>query len=456
MGSRQRQRGAFLVLAAILMAVLLGMAALGIDVGRVYALRSEMQNAVDAATLAAAAELDSGADARARGRSAARALLQHDSRFATVTGLLGDAALPDSAFHFYCHIHAKYDPPTPVSPAYCSASPDSDGRHPASNDAEAHYVRVDLDPALAAGRFRLSLIFLPVLSALGVQTPSVVQEQARAIGGRNFYTCNVPPIAICDPFEGTGTTFRAAMRPGDGVKLTAGGSGSWTPGNFGFLTPPNGDTGAPAASRLLANENNAGCNTPFITTEPGVMSGPTIRGINTRFDQYSATFNHSWNENPPAPNVVDYPRDTTFRSDTRFGYGDWDFNSYWSGAHPGLMAPNGWSSLNRPSRWAVYNWELDNGRVPSVAPTYAGVPTASHVNAGSVRERRLISVAVVSCQAMDLGGRSSGAIRDPDGYARFFLFRRADDSPNQAIWGEYEGWEDAGSNRYHVEVQLYD
>jgi len=44
MPGRARQRGAFLVLAAFLMAVLLGIVALGIDVGRLYALRSEMQN----------------------------------------------------------------------------------------------------------------------------------------------------------------------------------------------------------------------------------------------------------------------------------------------------------------------------------------------------------------------------------------------------------------------------
>lgn len=450
MTGRQSQRGAFLVLAAILLAVLLGMAALGIDVGRVYALRSEMQNAVDAAALAAAAELDARADARERAIAAARNLLEHDSRFASVAALLGTDALPDSAFTFYCTVGARYDPP--YNPLYCSGSSDAQGRYLATSDLETHYVKVDLDPALAADRFRVGLIFLPVLSALGIQTPTEVAEQAHALGGRNSYTCNVPPIAICDPFEGSGTTFRDAMRPGAGIELRSSGSGQWTQGNFGFLTPPDGSNGAAATSKLLANENTAGCNSPFIKTEPGAMAGPTTHAINTRFDDYGGSFNGKWRQYPPAPNVVDYPHDaTTLSLDDRFGNGDWDFDGYWSSNHPALGAPNGWSNLNRPTRWDVYNWELDNGAVPS-----AGQPAPGHVTAGSVRNRRLVTVAVVSCQAMDLGGRSEGPVREPDGYARVFFYRHADGPPNLRAWGEFEGWEDAGSDKYHVDIQLYE
>lgn len=455
MGPRSRQRGAFLVIAAILMAVLLGVVALGIDVGRLYALRSEMQNAVDAAALAAAAELDATAGSRDRARAAARSLLQHDSRFANVATLLGDAGLPDGAFTFYCLIGARYDPE--FSTTYCADDPDGAGRYYASSDTDAHYVRVVLDPGQAASRFRLQLLFLPVLSAIGVNTQSVVSVSAGALGGRNFYTCDVPPMAICDPFEGSGTTFKAAMRPGDGIELRGSGSGQWTTGNFGFVTPPNGATGASALAELIANENGLGCSAPYIHTEPGAMAGPTTNAFNTRFDQYSGSFNNKWAQYPPAPNVVDYPHDATKRAiDDRFGNGDWDFSGYWSAAHPGVTAPSGWSNLNRPSRWQVYNHEIDNGMVPNVAPTYAGRPNASHVSAGSVKNRRLITIAIVSCTAMNLGGRSEGAIRDPDGYAKIFLYRKADGPPNLRAWGEYVEWEDAGGDKFHVDVQLYE
>jgi hypothetical protein len=153
---------------------------------------------------------------------------------------------------------------------------------------------------------------------------------------------------------------------------------------------------------------------------------------------------------------VDYPHDATTRSiDDRFGNGDWNFDAYWSAAHPGVAAPNGWSNLNRPARWDVYNYEIDNSLVPDTAP-HLGRPTPGHVSAGSVPKRRLISVAIVSCATMGLGGSSGGPVRAPDGYAKIFYYRKADGPPNLRAWGEYVGWEEASSDTYHVDVQLYE
>jgi hypothetical protein len=454
---KPRQQGAVLVLAAVLIAVLMGIAALAIDVGRAYSLRSEMQNAVDAAALAAAAELDTGSNARDRAMAAARNLLQHDSRFASVAALLGPEGLPDSAFTFYCLIGAKYDPA--FDTIYCTDTPAPEGgnRYLATSDKEAHYVRLALDPALVADHFRLRLLLLPALNAMAIQAPSVIAENARATGGRNFYSCAVAPMAICDPFEGSGTSFKDAVPTGTGIQLRGKGSGQWTQGNFGFLLPPSGGTGAKSVAAFLADESGGGCSDPYVSTQPGAMANSTTDGINTRFDQYSSLFKNGWTKYPPAPDVVDYPGDaSTLAIDNRFGRGDWDFNTYWNNAHPGLPAPNGWSNLNRPLRWQVYNWEISNGKVPNIAPAYAGRPKASHVSAGSVATRRLVTVAVLSCAAMQLQGRSGGPVRNPDGFAKMFLYRQADGPPNLAAWGEYVKWIDVGDSDYHKEVLLYE
>lgn len=459
MAGRSRQRGAFLVLAALLMAVLLGMVALGIDVGRLYALRSEIQNAADAAALAAAAELDGAANARQRAIAAAQSLLQHDSRFATVAALLDAGALPPEAFTFYCIIGSPYDPP--FNSTYCTDLQDAEGRYLATSDAEAHYVRVRLDPAQAAGRFRLQLLFLPVLSAIGVPTQTVASTGGSALGGRNIYTCDVPPMAICDPFEGTGTNFQTAMVPGQAMLLSGGGgTGFWAPGNFGFLSPPAGGPGAPAAAAFLANEAGAGCSGPFVDTEPGVMAMPMVRALNTRFDQYSGMQAGSWATNPPAPNVVSYPNDASWRGAAspwnRFGNGDWDFDGYWGAAHVGVAKPNGWSNLNRPTRWQVYNYEISNSLVPNTPPTYAGQPTPAHVGPGSVPKRRLVKVAVLSCGALSVNGSSLIPIQEPDGYAEVFFHRKADSTPNPQFWAEYVDWVNGPDSQYHVQVQLYE
>ena len=105
----RRERGAFLVMMTLVVVVLIGVAALVLDIGRVMVLRAEMQNAVDAAALAAAVELDGDSGARERAMTAARQALAHDSRFARLSELLGDAQLPDAAFSFFCIIGARQD-----------------------------------------------------------------------------------------------------------------------------------------------------------------------------------------------------------------------------------------------------------------------------------------------------------------------------------------------------------
>src|ERR1700674_3690178 len=52
-GRRQGQRGQAIVLIAVMLAVLIGMAALAIDGARAYSLRRDLQDAVDAAALTA-------------------------------------------------------------------------------------------------------------------------------------------------------------------------------------------------------------------------------------------------------------------------------------------------------------------------------------------------------------------------------------------------------------------
>lgn len=458
---RRQQRGVILVLAAFFIVVILAIAALAMDVGRQVGLRSEMQNAADAAALAAAAELDGATGAQTRARQAARDLLQHDSRYATIANLLGSAGIPDTAFTFYCIIGSRYDPPFDIT--YCDDTPDpaNAGRYLASTDARTHYVRVALDPVLAQGHFSLNLMLLPVLSVFGMQPSATGSAAATALGGHDEYACDVAPMAICDPFEGTGTTFAAAMVPGESIQLKQQGSNQWSSGNFGFLEPFYGGSGAGSVTDFLADEYATGakpsCAPPQVTTQTGSIAQKAKAAINTRFDEYGPPnpFNTStaptqW---PPARNVTEYTLDTNLNPltpDGRFGGGQWNFDGYWSTNHPGVPAPNGWSNASVPTRYAVYNWEISNNQVP-VKPTHT--PRASP-------DRRLIRVAVLSCNAAGLtGGKKSAFIFPPDGLARMFLIRKAGQpsGPNQVdLYGEYEGWEDLKGGSLNAQLKLFE
>lgn len=458
-----RQRGAYLALVAILAVVIIAIAALILDIGRVLVLRADMQAAADAAALAAAMELDGRSDAVDRAREAARNLLDHEGRFARVRDLLGEGGLPDDAITFFCTVGAlnDIDPEAPGYSSFCSGIETEPGKYSIARVEEAHYVRVRLDSTMATeeGRYVTDLIFLPVLRAFGDDALTWVGLNAEALAGRNYYVCNYPPMALCDPFESSGDRFRDRMVEGGHIELKQQGSNQWSSGNFGFLETRDGGTGADSVSDYLADAGLTGCEPPRITTQTGSMTNKMKDAINTRFDEYGPAGGFTPQTHPPAPNVMAYPLDTsTDLLDARFGNGDWDFDGYWAINHPTRVKPNGWSNLNRPSRWQVYNWEIDNGAVP-----VSGQPDASHLYSGdypppvSNAERRLLHVAVVSCEASGLtGGKKSSVVFPPDGFAKVFLVQPAGGPPDATIFGEYIGWSGRGDANYHVDVRLYE
>ncbi len=483
-----RQRGAFMAIMVILIVVLLAFTSLILDVGRVLILRSEMQNAVDAAAIAAAAELDTNADAQQRAMNAARNAFMLSSHFARIKELLGDITLPNSAFTFFCNIGSRYDPnaddPNVDLSVFCGnttpfagSGPDSK-KYEATGDGDSHYVRVSLTPTgAAADHFTVDLIFFPLLKVIGAT--GVLEDlalAANALAGRGLYACNFPPMAICDPFEGSGG-FEANMPVGGHIELKQQGSNQWIGGNFGFLTPEGGG-GATDVAIFLADEGDNDCQPAVVTTKPGGMTNKAKSGVNTRFgiydkddDIYGNTFGAvvapfkgggapaQW---PAAPNVMNYPLDqTTLASDSRFGNGDWLCLDYWTAHHDPLdLPPVG--CLNPTSgmtRWDIYNHEINNGLIPNIDEDgVPGVePAVDGDSAGGVANRRRIYVAVLSCQALGLsGGKTTAVISDPDGFAEIFIIRPAEGPPNGKMWGEYIGWGEESDGNFHIDIQLYE
>ncbi|MFP5430478.1 MAG: pilus assembly protein TadG-related protein [Gammaproteobacteria bacterium] len=455
--SLRRQHGAILVMTALFIVVLIGVAALAMDVGRLVILRSQMQNAADAAALAAAAELDGKDGARERAVAAARDALQHDNSFARVRDLLGPGGLPDDAFTFYCVIGAQYDHnPDDVTDfgIYCNGSDDGSGRYAAVTDPESHYVRVDLDPAKAPGRFSLDLFFLPVLRLLNTETATEAATRAQAVAGRHSIQCNYPPMVICDPFEGQGKSFKRDMPIGTSIVLRdQGGNSSWAPGQFGFLTPISGATGANAGSEALASPEDQGCDTNRVTTEPGQNMQKMIQAINTRFDEYGHAGGFNASEAPPAPNIHEY-MDVDSRvaipglDASRFSQPDWKYND-WKTAQEARFGPivNPPWGMGKPLRHDVYRWEIANNRILT-KPIPAHAPGSP--------ERRVFAVAVMSCQALSMKGRMSALVNEPDGFAKIFIHSKATPPSNSQILGEYIGWSGLGDANYHVNIQLYE
>ena len=415
-----RQNGAILVMTILFLILLLGFAALALDLGRLYVLRTEMQNAADSAALAAAVELDGRDNAIADAVIAAKQLLSHKGRFATETELLSilrydpSAAPEDNAFEFYSWINAERDPEKPASCTnpllYNSATdtwePDEDKclalpDGSTTADAVAQYVKVKLHPELVIDEeeyFQISLFFLPVLGLFtGDGTSVTASTRVSAVAGAGGpLFCKYPPVFMCAYDEG-------ANYPGIGIGEEVifkdkNASTPWGPGNVGFLQVderieiPLDDGGTETVQNVGALAAAMGnefirktCDEAIVSTQTGVITQKMRHALNTRFGLYE-DYENAMEAFPPAPNTVDYPMDDIFNEESpdydedAFKGDGWNdteclvggtlladcdgytrpetFNrsDYISHYHAGSTPP---VSLD-PSRYALYEWELES------------------------------------------------------------------------------------------------
>ncbi|MEX0739093.1 MAG: pilus assembly protein TadG-related protein [Pseudohongiella sp.] len=490
----KKDKGNFLVFTALMATALAGVGVLSLDLGRLFVLRSEMQNAADAAALAAAAELTGKPGSRANAEAAARNLLQHDSRFADIRPLLGNTLQID----FYCSIGSRADPAD--IQVYCSED-EVDGRRLAADDTEASYARVRLEPGDNSDAYSLSLLFLPVLNATMDNAQSRVFSSARAMAGQHFYACNYPPILMCNPHEPL--PFADNMIEGAQVAYLNSGDGSdaWAPGNFGWMQPPGAGNGTPEVTAYMADPTATGCTRPLLDTRTGNFGNAVANAMNTRFGLYNNPHfgdQAARNAYKAAPNVISYPRDSAFDAvagRNNYGNGVWDRNGYFSTYHDHQPAgrPVSWETM---TRWEVYLWELWGNnyadadldaypssphQLPSREPqfnpnspagqhpdnsdgSYHGYPPPDTVNTTSTSpptlsnaNRRSMLVAVVNCGIRNINGNSVFTMVRPEGFARLFLTEVVDDSTN-SLYYEYVEWAADAETvaEYYSETQLFE
>lgn len=511
----QKERGAILVMAAFILVILIGVAAFALDLGRLFVLHTEMQNAVDAAALSAAAELDGEHDAFDRAKLAAnQEMLDHLAHFSNKSELLENLESEDSIFTFYSWIGSNVESPTP--PSNCELASDGVKCIVTSAD-DATYVQIKLDPdsdgqvSLDDGRYEIDLYFLPVLSLLGIETANTASTRVEALAGSHFEVCDYPPMIICDPAEGG-----APLNPGEIVILKEHQSGEqWGPGTFGWLIPTkvakDPDDDSLNSNKLLAHRLGSiygqECAPPIVEVRPGDIGMWPRRGLNTRFgiyDHMDETANF-----PSAPNVIDYPRDDNLTnedggeceaSDERFGSGIWnvtechtdpaqpqqpstyskaDFNSTFHG--PGVPA--------MASRNEYYTWELsainnlpantialadlhgnetqcaDDGKGAGNNPNCRmlnGKPfiTADFVDDSDEHKRRELFVAAVACVENNVKSNSVLNMEEIDGkWMRFFMTEHVDHPGGGGldVYAEFiEEVTDTEDEHFKKVIQLYE
>ena len=288
----QAQKGAVGIYVSFVSVIMIGFGALVVDAGRVYTLQTELQNAADAAALAGAAELDRTPTAITRATAAAKtAFVNNVQTFASGGESI---VIQDANIHFLSSLPPNDDTPIPVSSV-------------TTDPTAARFI--ELTPAVR----EVDYLLAPVLNAFFGGPGSDLrkgQASASAVAGLECVVCEVPPLMICNPGEANGN-IGAPFLPAVGqlVKLKlGGGTGTWTPGNFGLLDPPGNSQGTAALTEALANSNPKGCYSTFVDLRTGAASNPVSKAFNTRFDMYeNPGFGGGSRNNSaykPAPNVI--------------------------------------------------------------------------------------------------------------------------------------------------------
>jgi Flp pilus assembly protein TadG len=253
------------------------------DYARVAAMDSELQNAADQAALAAASQLDGQPGACARASAAAVSLVANSTKFANENSSRAIAVTSEPACDDIGDIQF-YQSYNQVTDTFGAA---------ASTDVQARIVVVRVNPRMA--RFALT----PVVAAFNSGN-----IRAEAIASLGSAVCKVPPLMMCNPDENTDPSFTVSNYVTKGLQLVQGGSGSWAPGNFGFLDHAGGSNGNTGLREDLGWLVPPGECQPGdgVDTKPGVNA--VNDALNSRFDIYDTQACIGGGFCPPSTNVV--------------------------------------------------------------------------------------------------------------------------------------------------------
>ena len=275
-GSKKREQGSILATSAIGMLALLLAVGLGVDISRFYLTKAELQNAADAAALAAVSALDtSPAGIHKAADRAVAAMNKYD--FHTT-----DVSFPRANVEFAKNLN---DDPY-MSEAMAASS---------TTAKDIRFVRVTTDPSAVPVSFAISV--------LGTSQNQITTATAGFSVPLNKF-CNFLPVSVIDygtPIEPLQTyTFRASS----GTEVS--------PGNYQILAVA-GEGGKDVRIGLGAGVDK--CASPgeeyAVDTKPGVTAGAVRQGLNTRFDEYQ-TSQVNPDDMPPDSNIKEGIDHTTY------------------------------------------------------------------------------------------------------------------------------------------------
>ncbi|MDQ2921960.1 MAG: Tad domain-containing protein [Acidobacteriota bacterium] len=260
---RKGERGSILATSALGMLSVLLAVGLGVDISRFYLVKTELQNAADAAALAGVSALNSsGAGITEATNRAVQEMNNYDFNHQSVS-------FPRSNVLFAKNLDGPY-----VSEASAKADP-----------KDVRFVQVTTPASAVPVSFAVSVLGssknLTATATAGFSVPInvlcnwlpafVLDDKANPISPGNLYTFRLPP--------------------GNHI----------SPGNYQLLSP-TGPGGNDVRTGMANGVTQCAKPGDSIPTKPGVTAGPVRQGINTRFDIYQGPVDPAIS--PPDTNVA--------------------------------------------------------------------------------------------------------------------------------------------------------
>ena len=263
-----RQRGVTATFVAIGMVALLLAVGLALDVGHTTLNKTRLQDATDAAALAAAKILDET-------HSTALSTTEAFVAFGANANSSGDQELANA--------YGNGGGSISVTVQYSATLPPF-----TAGSATGPYVRVSASGFSRPTWFaQIAGITQTTVAATAVAGPSPTINSA----------CNIVPLMVCG--TPNTTNFGYTIDQPWVLKQSAPGSPSEVgPGNFQLIQL--GGSGANVVRQNLAGSYTGCASTgSSVQTQPGNETGPTAQGINTRFGDYTGPLGGSESEYPP-------------------------------------------------------------------------------------------------------------------------------------------------------------
>jgi Flp pilus assembly protein TadG len=263
-GSRKGERGSILATSAIGMLSLLLAVGLGVDISRFYLTKAELQNAADAAALAAVSGLDTSPAGITK--AVDRAVASMNKYDFNQTGV----SFPRANVLFATNLEGTY-----------------------------------LNEASAKGQSK-NIRFVKVTtpaSAVGVSFAVTVLGNSKNLSATATAGYSVPLNRFCNFLPVSVIDYGVPIAAGNTYTFRAGPTGSVSPGNYQILAVA-GEGGKDVRIGLAAGVDRcASAGEEYIVdTKTGVTAGAVRQGLNTRFDEYQ-TSQVNPDDMPPDTNI---------------------------------------------------------------------------------------------------------------------------------------------------------